>query len=391
LSHARRLVEGQRQDRLRVELTLRLAQALYFLGSYHESVECLLPEDERVAGLDEAGLAGQYHFWLSHMFTRLNDHTRAVESAHRAIAEAECCGDGATMGKAYGVLAVEAYWAGEGLRGVELGQRGVALLEATGEQWWLGMGLFYLGINHLLIGEFEEALAAETRVRAIGEAIGDSRLQSTSCHVIGLAHAMRGNATAAVEACQRSLSLAPDPVSRIFAMAALGCAYVEQADPARAIPLLEEVCEVLGRFRALQWQAWFLTVLAEAHRLAGASDRARTLSARGLEVARAAGNSFAVGWAQRTMGRIARSRSIFPAAEAHLAEALETFGSITARFEAARTHLDLAELTATRGGLDAAAAHLKQARGIFTSLRVSTYVERTAACATALGLPLGLG
>ena len=79
--------------------------------------------------------------------------------------------------------------------------------------------------------------------------------------------------------------------------------------------------------------------------------------------------------AQRTLGRLAYTCGHLAEAAAMLQEALATFTTIHAQFEAGRTHLDLA--AHAQGNLGAATAHLTHAHGMFTSLQVPHYVERT--------------
>ena len=387
--HAERLPAGPARDRMLVELALREAQSLYFLGRFRESVDGLLAEEARLAALKDAVLAGPWAFWVAFMSTRLDEHDRAVNYARRALEHAARCGDAATAGKAYGgVLSVEAYWAGQGREAIEYGRQGVALLETAGERWWLGMAQFNLGLCHLHLGDFEAALDAEARVIAIGEALDDPRLRSYAASATGWILAARGDGAAAIAACRRGLEVAVDPVNRTYAAAVLGYAFLEQGDHAQAVVALKPVVEVLGRFGARQFQGWFTTVLAEAYRLGGQLGRARALAAEGLGLTRDAGNRYGVAWAQRALGRIARADADPATAEASIRDALATFASIEARFELGRTHLDLADLAADRRNSAAATAHVAEARAIFAALCAPRYAERAGALAAQLaGVP----
>jgi DNA-binding SARP family transcriptional activator len=379
---------GRQRDRTCVDVAVRLAHAEYFLGRFREGVDVLLEEQQRVSSLGDPSLAAPYHFWLSFLFTRLNEHDRAVESARQAVAEAEKCADVATMGKAYGVLGVEAYWASDCQHAVEHARRGVTLLEDTDERWWLGFGYFNLGMTYLHMGLLEEALEAEARVQTIAEELGDPRLESYGIGVTGWIHAVRGDGEIAVEEVRRALAIAPDLVARTYGTAVLGHAYVEQDDHAQAIPLLEEAVERAGRIGNRQLEGWWTAVLAEAYRLAGRAEQARAASLRALQLSRESGNRHAVGWAQRTLGRIARGEGAVPEALAALTDALETFEAADARFEAARTRLDLGELAAGRGDVAASASQLRGAAEMFQILRVPRYIERTAMLAARHGISL---
>jgi hypothetical protein len=61
----------------------------------------------------------------------------------------------------------------------------------------------------------------------------------------------------------------------------------------------------------------------------------------------------------------------------HLQDALATFDAIQARYDVARTYLDLASLAHTQGNQDAATTHLSTAYAWFKKLQVPKWVERT--------------
>lgn len=391
LVHVDRLPAGPAHDATRLEVVLQRAYSLYFLGRLGEGVEALLAQTGTLARLDDASLAGRYWFWLAHLYTRLADHERAVRSAERAIEEAERCGDGATAGKAYGILGVEAYWAGDPRAGIELGRRGVALLEPTGERWWLGIGCFYLGINHFLRGDFADGLGMEQRVHDIGVGLGDRRLQSQAAGIIACIHAATGEGAAALDAARQAVGAAPDPVSRAVAEAILGYALLEQGGHDDAIPRLEPAVEQLGRFGLRQWHGWFLAVLAEAHRRARRLNQARQVGGEAVAVSRDSGSRFGLGWALRALGRAAGDEDRASEAEASLADALRAFEETDARFEAARSRLDLATSAHRRGNARDAAQHLHEAHAVFEALGVPRWLAATRSLAATMGVAPSAG
>jgi tetratricopeptide (TPR) repeat protein len=130
-----------------------------------------------------------------------------------------------------------------------------------------------------------------------------------------------------------------------------------------------------------------LTFLSEAYLLNGQLEKARHLAMQGLEGIRVAQYRLGIGWAQRSLGRIAQAKGALSEAETHLNEALETFASIHARYFVGRTHLDLAALAHAQGKREAAATHLQEAHSLFTDLRVPRYIERTEGLAKEFGVP----
>jgi DNA-binding NtrC family response regulator/tetratricopeptide (TPR) repeat protein len=372
---ADRLPAGAR-DRALLDLALREARSLYFLGGFREALDRLLHHEDRVEGLRDPVLAGPYAFWVGHTYSHLGDHERADRAARRAIAEAERCGDIATLGQARYVLARGCFWAGRYAEGVAEGQQAVTLLGRTAERWWLGLAHWGVAFNYGFLGEFGRALAAARQAQVIGEEIGDPRLQTYAAWTTGWLRAAMGDWRAGIEACRQSLERSPDPVNTADALSFLGGAYLEQGDAGQAIEVLAKAVHEWGRFQHRPMLGWFTTLLGEAHLVNGDLARARELAAQGLEIAAGIRFGYGVAWAQRTLGRIARAEAAFPEAERRLREALATFGSIQARFEVGRTHLDLAELAHDRGEAAGTAREARQAAELFAALGVPHYEER---------------
>src|SRR5262245_39746143 len=379
------------QDRLIIDLVLRFAHSLYFLGRFQETLDLLLQQQARLERLQDPALTGPYYFWLSHTYSHMGDQERAVQNAQHAIAEAARCGDDATVGKAHYVLAREGYWSGQYLHGLEHGQQAVSLLQLTQAEWWLGQAHWAVGLNYYFMGEFAQSLAATDWTDAIGETLGDPRLQSYAAWTTGWIEATRGEWQAGLAACQHSLERAPDPLNTGVTLGFMGCAYLEKGDSLEAIAALEQAVQYMHRFRFRQLQGRFTTWLGEAYLLSGQIDKARDLVFQGLETTRDVKFWDGVGWAQRALGRIAKASGSLVEAESHLREALQTFVSIQARFEVGRTHLDLAALTHTTGNREATTAHLTEAHTLFTALQVPRYVARTEQRARELGVSLSSG
>ena len=387
IHHVTRL-PAEDQDRLMVELTLRHAHSLYYLGRFPESVDLLVGEQARLEQIQDPTLAGPYFFWLAHMYSRLGFPKRAVQFARRAVEAGQQCNDTATMGKAYTVLTLEGHWSGQAVQGITDGRQAIALLEGTDEQYWLGMAYCFLGFNYMLTGDFAQAMEAEAQTRAIGEAIADQRIQTYATFSTGWFTAMVGDWDTAITVCQRSLQAAPDPTSTAYASAFLGYAYLEKGEAVKALPLLEQAVERFEQFRFPQFEGWFTALLAEAHRCTRQIETARTLAQRGLDIVSSVPYWFGVGWAQRTLGRIAQTNDAFAEAKSHYQEALKTFASIPVPFEVGRTHLDLAVLDHAQGTKKAIRIHIAEAHTHFVNLQVPRYINRSAKLADEYGIPL---
>ncbi|HUG53584.1 MAG TPA: hypothetical protein VMR21_08280, partial [Vicinamibacteria bacterium] len=373
-----RLPEDSHRDRRMIEVAIRHAHSLYFLGRFHESVEVLLRQEARLARTGDPALAAAWSFWLAHMYSRLGDQRRAVASAQRAIDLAEKVGDEITRAKAHGLLALEGHWAGKAAEGLAHGREAIETLARHPDQgWYLGMAHFYVAMNHLHEGRFEEALAAGARADETGRAMGDPRLQSYAGFLAGWVEASRGNAEAAIALCETSRDRAPDRVSQVYATMFLGHAVLEYGDAAGARALLEPVVAELEGFGFPQWQGWSSTGLAEALRIEGRLEEAEAAARGGLEVAVRAEYWYAAGFAHRVLGRIARDGGRLAEAAADLERARATFERIGAAFEAARTRLDIAIVARAQGDGDRARCALGAAGRAFEALGAPLYRVRS--------------
>jgi DNA-binding SARP family transcriptional activator len=362
-------------DARRLDIVPRLTRSLMFLGRFEDARDLLLAQHDRVEALDNPSLSSQYQLLLAHVYAFLGDRDRAAESARLALAFADRAEDPATMGKAFYVLAMEGWWAGDPEQGIADGRRAIALLGPTPERWWLGQAHFAVAANHVLLGEFDAALEAAREAAVIGDAIGDPRVQTPAAWLAGTIHALRGEWDEGVAAGRRSLDYSPDPLNRADALGWCGLAYLEKGDPAGAIELLEQSVEHWSRFRVRSVQGGFRILLGHACLMQGDADRATKLAEEGLAHTRQTGYRLGVGWGERLLALIARRQGRSEEARSHLEQALATFTASHAGFEAARTRLLLGELYAELGDADAAAALLDEARQAFARLGIPKYAR----------------
>ena len=282
LGHVERLPASERDGR-RLDLILREASCLLYLGRFQEALGILLRSEAGVERLGNPAPAGLYHLLLARAYFFLGDQERVVQCAQRSIAEAQRAGDRATMGMAHYVLAQLATLSGRAPEGIEHARQALALLGPTGEQWWIGQAHWALGLNQTLTGEFGAALEAQARAHAIGEAIASRQVQACAAWGTGIVHAAMGDWEAGVEACQRALELAPDPLNWAITAGWSGYAYLEKGDGASAVPLLEKSTRQLGQFQYPHVRGLFTAFLAEAVQLGGETEKALDLAMQALD------------------------------------------------------------------------------------------------------------
>src|SRR5262245_19103513 len=202
------------------------------------------------------------------------------------------------------------------------------------------------------MGEFEPALGALAEARAIGEAIRDPRLMSYASWNTGLVHALRGDSETGVNACQQAVEEAPEPYSTAVALLMLGIARLEAGEFREAVPALEGAFADFERFQYRQIQNWAAASLGQAYLSSGETGKARAFALRGIQAATDFRHRYGVGLSQRVLGWVAEAEGARADAETKHREALETFASIPAYFEHARTHMALAQAIRASGNLD---------------------------------------
>jgi class 3 adenylate cyclase/tetratricopeptide (TPR) repeat protein len=386
LGHAERLASGR--DRRRLDLAVRLAESLHFLGRRQEIVDLLLRYRESVERLGDPLLAGQYYFWLGWAHAWLGHRAEAAQNLSSSLQEANRSGDEILMGKVHRALALEWSYAGRPLdEAVAHARQAVSLLERTEDRLWLSQALYALSYCCYYVGDFDSSLQAAARLDALGKATGSRRARAEAA-MAGLSYAARGDWEAGLDACRHALEHAPDPFETAFVLACLGRAYSEAGDVGRAVPTLEEAVQLADRVRSLQWRQYFRTWLAESYRLAGQLERAREVARGTLEVCASISFLIGVGASHQILGRLAQAEGDLTGAEQHLQEAARTLSLIGSRFELGRTHLDLTTLGHAQGDRAAAESHLQQAHALFAALRVPKYAERTERLAAELGTSL---
>ena len=189
-------------------------------------------------------------------------------------------------------------------------------------------------------------------------------------------------------ACQHALEYAPDAYETALNLGFLGYMYLEKGEVTQALPVLESAVQAAQQYRSQQVQSSFKVFLGEAYRMNNQLEQAQDLAMQGCELSRRIKHPWGIGLAQRTLGRIAHTSGNLAVAEMHLQDALATFDAIQARYDLARTHLDLTSLAHTQGNQDTATTHLNQAYAWFKTLQVSKWVERTEQLAHEYGVTL---
>jgi class 3 adenylate cyclase/tetratricopeptide (TPR) repeat protein len=391
LEQARILAEGlppEERDQVVLTLVVREVQSLHFLGRRKEMIDLLLQHRDRLEGRADRALAGDFYFWLGFAHSWLGHRADAVECLRRSLDDATAVRDEAIMGRVHRALATEAVYSGRPLdEAIGHAREAASLLTQADDRFWLSQALFTLSYCCTFAGDFDAALDAARRLETFGDAAGIRRAQANAAMLAGLSRAMRGEGEAAIGLCERALAVSPDRFETAFILACLGRACCEAGDIVRAVAVLGEAVDLADQVRSIQFRAWFRTMLGEAYLQNGESDKAQDIARAALEASIESRFLFGIGLSKRLQAGIARARGDNAAAKQNLDEAATILTSIGARFELARTQLELAEIGEAMSEREYAETQLHTARASFVDLHVPKYVERAGRLCERLGIP----
>ena len=384
LVHAEQLPVGR--DYHVLELAIRQGEALFMMGHRKKLLTLLLGYQERLERLQDASLAGRYYLCLGRVYAFQGSRRDAVASLQRALRESQCSQDKLIMGQAYYTLGSEDYFSGRLLQAVEHNHQGIEVLESIEPSPELAQAYFNLAISYYFMGDFGRALEFGVQSETLSKVAGSRFTQATA--IIGWSHVARGDWEEGVNTGQQALRESPQAFNTAFALGILGYAHLEKGELAEATSILEQAVEQATQYRSKQIQSLFRTYLGQAYLATGQIENAFDLAHQGLELAEEVENLWGSGLAQRAIGRIAHTRGDFAESITRLQEAHKTFLSIQARYELARTHLDLASLSYTQNDRDTTTTHLRTAYAWFQKLQVPKWAERTEQLAQEYGVTL---
>jgi tetratricopeptide (TPR) repeat protein len=360
-THARRLPAGRERDLAVLDLLVRRGLPLIQLGRFAEARDCFDSERPVAERLPGHPIVGPYYALLGLALDHLGERVDASATAHRAIEEADRCGDSVTVGKACFVLALEAFWSGQFEDGLRHAQRGSVCLGDSTESWWVGHLHWIAGVNAATLGALDTARAAGDETYRVGERSADPRLRSYGRWLAGWASIIAGRPDVGLAACKESYDLAPDPLCKAVAAQWLGFACLESGLTDAAVSHLGDAVEQYVAFRFRTLEGWASAWLGGALVAQGSLEKAMAVAARALEVSETSGFAYASGLARRALGQAAHAAGDLPTASHELATAADVLTRIGAAPDAALARIHLAAVCHALGARASAIEHLNAA------------------------------
>ena len=342
-----------------LELVLRQAFCLLFLGRIGDLVERLRSQQARLAALDQPLLSGPYHFWWGFALAMQGKPLEAERHALLALEQAQRCDDTRIIGYARALLSYVCWVTARFGQGEREGRAAVQLLEPiTDAPEALGLACVGLAYNQMMLGHWREALVTVDRAAASPSERLRAIASSARAHIY--AGTLRWEL--AITAAQHGLALSKDPFTRVEALLSLTLALVGAGQAAAAQPLLSELTSQLNREGMVGWDGYTRVELAKVALQASDLARAHVLATEALEIARTIFDANAAASALRVRGLAALAQHELAQARMDLTCSLELSIASGARIECAHTQLALARLEQAAGDRAAATQQLERAQ-----------------------------
>ena len=372
LLHAERLpVE---RDYYVLDLAIRQARHLFRMGRRQELFDLLLGYQTHMEPFQNSALAGQYYITLGQTYAFEVRRQEANDSLQKALQAANLSQDILTKGIALRSLMTENYFASQFLKSIDYGETAIAVFEELEPS--------------IELGDFERSLTFALQGEQIAKSLLNRSVQSSCIAIQGRIYAAKGDWEKGVSSCGLAIRVSPQAFDTALVTGIMGYAKLQEGSIKEGISILESALEQARLYLSKQVQIWFQAYLGEAYLLDGQFDSARNLAQQAWNLSENVQHPWGVALAQRLLGRIGNAQGDTAMAAEHLGKALQRFASMSARYELARTHLDLASLAHRHNNQDAAATHLSAAYAWFQKLQTPKWAEKTAQLAQAYGVTL---
>jgi DNA-binding SARP family transcriptional activator len=370
----------QERGRTAVDIMIRQAFCLAFLGRFAELVKRLEQQAANTEALEDAALAGPFHFWWGFGLTMLGERETAEQHARIALEHAQRCADRHVTGYAHGLLSSLCASQGRYGDGVRHGMLATDLLDDCHDlPEAFVIASLNLSMNHLWLGDWRQAFAEVQRAAERARAVECQRGSSMASSALAYIYVYTDRFELAKLAAQTGLETSNTPFTLVQALWITACSQLGSGESQNASVLLEQIIAQLDQHGMRAWSGVSLLALAEARLRHNDWSGARTAAHDASELARQTHDRLLLGSALRARGRAAYGLGDPVAARADVLEALLIFEAVEARIDIANALAVLGELELERGEHASGRELIERAAKLYAECDVQVPGERAAA------------
>jgi len=246
------------------------------------------------------------------------------------------------------------------------GERALSQFETRGNMWWACRTIWALSPSANALGDWVRSLDYCGRALEHGERTNDRRLKVVAWSRTAGTQVQRGDAKAALAACDAALKLGPSPFDTAMINAVRGYAIIKSGETSVGLGILRGAVEWYAGSHLVYTRSQCSLWLAESLVRSGDRDAGRALAASVLQTTESIGYRYLEAVAHRILGESLTPTD--PEAAVHLLRARDLLEPIGARNELAKTLAAQATLHVAQGEIAEARRLLGEARVIFGEL-----------------------
>ena len=350
----------------RLDAVLKQSEVRFALGEHRAQLQGLAAVRDVAEEIADPPRCAAWLYWTGFLHSVVGGRPEeAIAHCSAAAALVESAGLPELRPFVDCCLAHVQFLAGDLREAAEDGERALAEFEARGNVWWACRTMWALSPSANALGDWARSLEYCGRALRHGERTNDLRLKVVAWSRTAGTQVQRGDAKAALAACDAASKLGPTPFDTAMINAVRGYALVKSGDTAGGLRTLREGVAWAAGSHLVYTRSQYSLWLAESLVRGGDREEGRALALTALQTSESTGYRFLEGVAHRILGEALPPGD--PEATVHLQRAHDVLASIGARNELAKTLLAQAIERAGRVPAEAASL-LARARAIFEAL-----------------------
>jgi transcriptional regulator with AAA-type ATPase domain/tetratricopeptide (TPR) repeat protein len=362
--------------RRRLDAVLKQSEIRFALGEHRAHLQGLAAVRDIVERVADPGRRAAWLYWSGFLHSLLGDRPEiAIAYGQQATALvqgpgledlrpfADCC-----LAHAYSL-------AGNLGDALEAAERALSQFETRANVWWACRTMWILSHTANGLGEWTRSLDYCRRALNYGEVADELRLKIVAWSRMAASHVQRGDAKAALTACEAASSLGPTPFDTAMINAVRGYALVKIGDAPGGIHLLRASVQWFADSHLSYNHALCSEWLAESLIRSGDLQAARKMAEAVLATSEAVGYDLLQGIAHRLLGESLMVDD--PAsAVAHLRSARTILERVGAKNDVAKTVVAQATICSMQRQFGEARRLLRAAADVFETLGTVDESER---------------
>jgi class 3 adenylate cyclase/tetratricopeptide (TPR) repeat protein len=232
------------EDRLLIDLLIKWAYTLYYLGDFKKLNHLLSEQKQLAESLDDSARLGMFYSWMGMTLWARGKYTESYDHLTRALELGEKISSAEVIGYACTWLSWTCTELGRLEEGRILGQRAHEISkDLKSDKYLYFKSLGGIGYNAWVSGQRDVAHDTGNQLLSFGQKHSNIRSSVMGYFIKGCGYFMNGELEPAIECFKEAVKISADPYYEQFPRLMLGMVYVINGDITAAEELLQAVLD----------------------------------------------------------------------------------------------------------------------------------------------------